>query len=89
VPAEPVQTTLQLTWLCSWSLPRTRGPADGRSQPGWKVRRPGKDDSPVDLFPWLFAVSGIAALMAALLPSALNRLPLSMPMVFLGVGIGI
>jgi NhaP-type Na+/H+ or K+/H+ antiporter len=43
----------------------------------------------VDLFPWLFAVSGIAALMAALLPSALNRLPLSMPMVFLGVGIGI
>ena len=41
----------------------------------------------MDLIAWLFAVSGIAALMAALLPSALHRLPLSMPMVFLGAGI--
>ncbi len=41
----------------------------------------------MDVFGWLFAVSGLAALMAALLPSVLRRLPLSMPMVFLGVGV--
>jgi len=41
----------------------------------------------VDVLPWAFAAGGLAALLAALLPSALHRLPLSEPMVFLGAGV--
>lgn len=40
----------------------------------------------MDVAPWIFAAGGVAALLAALLPGALRRLPLSEPMVFLGAG---
>ncbi len=36
---------------------------------------------------WIFAASGAATLLAALLPGLLSRLPLSEPMVFLGAGV--
>ena len=41
----------------------------------------------MDIFPWLFAVCGITALLAAILPGALHRVPVSVPMVFLTAGI--
>ena len=41
----------------------------------------------VNMIAWIFAASGAAALMAALLPGLLSRLPLSEPMVFLGAGV--
>jgi NhaP-type Na+/H+ or K+/H+ antiporter len=39
------------------------------------------------MIPWIFAASGLAALLAALLPGLLSRLPVSEPMVFLGAGV--
>ncbi len=41
----------------------------------------------MDIFPWLFAVCGLTALLAAVLPGALRRVPVSVPMVFLTAGI--
>ena len=41
----------------------------------------------MDIFPWLFAVCGLTALLAAVLPGALRRVPSSVPMVFLTAGI--
>src|SRR5512144_514374 len=40
---------------------------------------------PIDL---MYVAAGVAALLAALLPIALRRLPFSMPIVFLGLGVG-
>lgn len=37
--------------------------------------------------PWVFAAGGVAALLAAILPGALRRLPVSEPIVFLGAGV--
>ncbi|MBQ0984804.1 hypothetical protein KBZ10_09805 [Streptomyces sp. F63] len=39
------------------------------------------------LIDWIFALFGLGALLAAVLPRAVARLPLSMPMVFLGGGL--
>jgi NhaP-type Na+/H+ or K+/H+ antiporter len=42
----------------------------------------------VDVVPWVIAAAGAAALLAAILPGALRRLPISEPIVFLTAGIG-
>ncbi|OLR93641.1 cation:proton antiporter [Actinokineospora bangkokensis] len=39
-----------------------------------------------DAGPWLYTAAGAATLAAAVLPRALSRIPISMPMVFLGAG---
>jgi sodium/hydrogen antiporter len=41
----------------------------------------------VDVLPWVFAAAGVAALVSAMLPAALRRLPLSEPVLFLGAGV--
>lgn len=41
----------------------------------------------MNVIPWIFAAGGLAALLAALLPGLLSRLPVSEPMVFLGAGV--
>ena len=41
----------------------------------------------MDVLPWVFAAGGVAALLAAILPGALRRLPLSEPIIFLGAGV--
>jgi sodium/hydrogen antiporter len=41
----------------------------------------------VDVLPWVIAAAGAAALLAAILPGALRRLPISEPIVFLTAGV--
>ena len=41
----------------------------------------------MDVLPWVIAAAGAAALLAAILPGALRRLPISEPIVFLSAGV--
>lgn len=47
------------------------------------------EHDPVDPIDLLYAAAGLAALLAALLPIVLRRLPFSMPIVFLSLGIAV
>jgi hypothetical protein len=44
-------------------------------------------DALVDVVPWVIATAGAAELLAAILPGALRRLPISEPIMFLAAGV--